>query len=245
MKITRIKSWSENLELTRPYSIAYQTFDSVENIFVYLETDQGMIGLGSGAPVESITGESMEDCKRVLSDRLEELLLGKDIRLIKNHCRTLEKELQKTPAARAAVDIALHDVYAKFQGLPLVDVLGKEHHSLPTSITIGIKSVEESVSEALEYMGRGFRILKVKTGNSVEEDIERIIRIREKAEAHVAIRVDANQGYTVGELLKFEEQTRKLNVEFIEQPLKSDQNKEMFRLPEEIRKRCMADESLH
>jgi len=244
MKITRVKSWSENLELTRPYSIAYQTFDSVENIFVYLETEEGMIGLGSGAPVESITGESMEDCKTVLSNRLEELLLGKDIRLIKSHCRTLEKELQKTPAARAAVDIALHDVYAKFLGLPLVDVLGKEHQSLPTSITIGIKSVEESVSEAMEYMERGFRILKVKTGNSVEEDIERIIKIREKAEAHVAIRVDANQGYSVADLLRFEEKTRKLNVEFIEQPLKSDQNKEMYRLPEEIRKRCMADESL-
>ena len=181
MKITRIKSWSENLELTRPYSIAYQTTDSVENVFVYLETDGGLIGMGSGAPVESITGESMDDCKTVLSNRLEELLLGKDIRLIKSHCRTLEKELQKTPAARAAVDIALYDVYAKFLRLPLVDVLGKEHHSLPTSITIGIKSVEESVSEAMEYMGRGFRILKVKTGNSVEEDIERLFKIREKA----------------------------------------------------------------
>jgi L-alanine-DL-glutamate epimerase-like enolase superfamily enzyme len=244
MKITRIKSWSENLELARPYSIAYQTFNAVENVFVYLETEEGLVGLGSGAPVESITGESMADCRTVLSSRLEELLLGKDIRLIKNHCRMLKKELHNTPAARAAVDIALHDVYSKFLGLPLVDILGKEHHSLPTSITIGIKSVEESVSEAMEYIGRGFRILKVKTGNSVEEDIERIFKIRESAGTQIAIRVDANQGYTVAELLKFEEQTRNQNVEFIEQPLRSDQNIEMFRLPEKIRKRCMADESL-
>ena len=244
MKITRIKSWSENLELTRPYSIAYQTFNSVENVFVYLETDGGLYGLGSGAPVQSITGESLDDCTAVLKNKLEELLLGKDIRLIKMHCRTLETALHKTPAARAAVDIALYDVFAKYVNLPLVDVLGREYHSIPTSITIGIKSVTESVNEAVEYVGRGFRILKVKTGNSVEEDIERIVKIREKAGIRIKIRVDANQGYTVAELVEFEKSTRKLNIEFIEQPLKSDHNSEMLNVPESIRKKCMADESL-
>lgn len=244
MKITRIKSWSENLELTRPYSIAFQTTDSVENVFVTLETDGGLIGLGSGAPVQSITGESLSDCTTVLKDKLEELLLGEDIRLIKKHCRTLEKELHKTPAARAAVDIALHDLWAKYLKLPLVEVLGREHHSIPTSITIGIKSVTESVTEAVEYIGRGFRILKVKTGNSVEEDIERIVKIREKTGSRIKIRVDANQGYTVAELLEFEKKTRKLNIEFIEQPLKSDHNIGMLNVPENIRKKCMADESL-
>jgi len=244
MKISRIISWSENLELTRPYSIAYQTFDSVENVFVSLETDEGLIGLGSGAPVYSITGESMEDSKIALTDQLEDLLLGKDIRLINELCRTLEKELPETPAARAAVDIALHDVYAKYLNLPLVDVLGRVFHSLPTSITIGIKTVAESVAEAIEYQERGFRILKVKTGNSVEEDIERIIKIREKVGEYMALRVDANQGYGIVELKEFERQTRKHHVEFIEQPLKSDQHKEMLLVPEGLRKRIAADESL-
>ena len=143
MKITRIKSWSENLELSRPYKISFQTIDSVENVFVYLETDSGLFGLGSGSPADFITGESMDDCTTVLADKLEDLLLGKDIRLVKKCCRLLEKELHKTPAARAAVDIALHDMLAKYMKIPLLDVLGKEHNSLPTSITIGIKSVAE------------------------------------------------------------------------------------------------------
>lgn len=245
MKITRIKSWSENLELTRPYSIAFQTFDSVENVFVYLETDRGLFGLGSGAPVESITGESLDDCTTALADKLEELLLGKDIRLVKRHCRTLEKELHNTPAARAAVDIALYDVLAKYMNLPLVDMLGREHHSLPTSITIGIKPVTESVNEAGEYIGRGFQILKVKTGNSVEEDIERIYKIRKKVGSRIKIRVDANQGYTMAELQEFMRKTEKSGIEFIEQPLKDDDIHGMFSVPENIRKQCAADESLH
>jgi L-alanine-DL-glutamate epimerase-like enolase superfamily enzyme len=244
MKITRISSWSENLGLTRPYTIAYQTFDSVENVFVSLETEGGHLGMGSGSPAPSITGESMDACKSGLTDKLENLLLGKDIRLLNEHCRSLEKELHDTPAARAAVDMALHDVLAKYLNLPLVDMLGRVYNSLPTSITIGIKSVTESLNEAIEYVGMGFQILKVKTGKSVEEDVEVIFKIREKIGAGIKIRVDANQGYTVAELLEFEKKTGALDIEFIEQPLKADHLKEMLMISQGLRKRVAADESM-
>ena len=58
--------------------------------------------MGSGSPAPSITGESMDACKSGLTDKLEDLLLGKDIRLLNEHCRSLEKALHGTPAARAA-----------------------------------------------------------------------------------------------------------------------------------------------
>ena len=245
MKITKIKIWSENLELSRPYRIAYETIDFVENVFVYLETDQGIFGLGSGSPADFITGENMEMCKTALEDHLEGLLLRKDPRLVHSHGRMLEKLLDQMPAAKAAVDIALHDLLAKSMHIPLVEMLGKVYESLPTSVTIGIKSVDESIAEAEEYLGRGFRILKIKTGLSVDEDIERVVKIREKLGTNFGIRVDANQGYNVPELEKFNGETTKLGVEFIEQPLKKDNIQEMFRVSEKIRKLCAADESIH
>ena len=245
MKITKVKSWSENLTLTRPYTISYKTIDSVENVFVYLELEGGVFGLGAGSPADFVTGESISDCTLILEEKLEELLLGQDIRLIKEHCRILEKEMPKTPAARAAVDIALHDVLSKYLGIPLVDFLGRIHQSLPTSITIGIKSIAESIIEAKEYVERKFRILKVKTGKSVEEDIERVHKIREIAGPQIGIRVDANQGYTTKELQEFIHKTEMLDIEFTEQPLGSDDILEMLEVPENIRKLCAADESLH
>ena len=245
MKITEIKIWSENLELSRPYTIAYETIDFVENIFVYLETDNGLFGLGSGSPVEFITGESMAICKLALESHLEDILLGEDPRLVQKHIRLLENVLDKMPAARAAADIALHDLLGKVMHLPLVDLLGRAHESLPTSITIGIKSMEESVAEAEEYLGRGFRILKVKTGHSVDVDIERVIKIREKLGSNFAIRVDANQGYNVPELNQFVAKTMNLDIEFIEQPLKKENVEGMFQTSEQVRKMCCADESLH
>ena len=244
MKIFKATFWAERLALTRPYTIAYVHIDSVQNLFVRLEADDGTVGLGVAAPDEEVTGEGMQKCRQALADNLEDLLTGTDIRHIKTRMRDIEIALPDAPAARAAIDMALHDLWAKHLGLPLVDLLGRVHRSLPTSITIGIGSVEEALAEAAEYIGRGFRILKVKIGRSMEEDVERLHRIRQKLGREIIIRVDANQGYSVDQFKNFLNQTASLELELIEQPLPAGDLAGMRRLPEAVRNRVAADESL-
>ena len=79
MKIKKIKFWSENLKLTRPYKISYETIDSVENIFVHIELENGIWGIGSGSPAEFVTGENILSSKNALKNHSEELLLNKNI----------------------------------------------------------------------------------------------------------------------------------------------------------------------
>lgn len=243
MKITAVKTWKENLKLTRPYTIAYETVDSVENVFVRLEAANGMTGIGAGSPAPEVTGETMEACLASL-DLLEDYMVGADLR----HCRTLlsglNRRLASTPAAMAAADIALHDLVGKSLGLPLADLFGRAHDRLPTSITIGILSLEETLEEVRECLDRGFSVLKIKTGLDVEQDIERVLKIHELAGPGVLIRVDANQGYAADEYRRFFDRTSHC-VEFTEQPLKADHIKEMQALPERLRKTACADESLH
>ncbi len=243
MKIKKITIWKEDLELTRPYTIAYETISSVENLFVRLETESGITGIGAGSPAEDVTGESIAACELALTNTLESVLMGKDIRYSCSILRELNTKLANTPAAMAATDIALHDLVAKTMGLPLTDILGRVHNSLPTSITIGIMSVEETLGEAREYLANGFSILKVKTGLDVETDIERILRLREEFKQTICIRVDANQGYGSEELQQFYKKTAGL-VEFIEQPLKAADLEAMRSLPANIRGVSAGDESL-
>jgi L-alanine-DL-glutamate epimerase-like enolase superfamily enzyme len=244
MKITQATYWTERLALTRPYTIAYDHIDSVANLFVQLKADDGTIGLGVASPAEDVTGEGMQKCRQALADNLEDLLPGTDIRHLKTRLRGMEIAMPGAPAARAAIDMALHDLWAKDLGLPLVDLLGRVHRSLPTSITIGIGSIEESLEDAAEYLGRGFRILKVKIGRSVEEDVERLCRIRQKTGRDIIIRVDANQGYSLAQFKNFLNQTASLELELIEQPLAARDLAGMRRLPEAVRKKVAADESL-
>jgi len=242
-KIKSVRAYSENLELTRPYTIAYQTFDSVENIFLELETEAGIIGIGAGAPAEFVTGESMESAKTAL-DTIADFLVGADLRRMHAIITRLHELYPENPTAKAAADIALHDAYGKTLDIPLVDLWGRVHLSLPTSITIGIKSIEESVAEAKEYMDLGFKVLKLKTGKTVEEDVAIFSKIRETVGKSIKIRVDANQGYRVAETKAFYQQTKKLGLELMEQPMHYDDVKLMKKLPPSIRKICMADENL-
>jgi L-alanine-DL-glutamate epimerase-like enolase superfamily enzyme len=154
------------------------------------------------------------------------------------------QKFPKTPAARAALDIALHDVFTKYLGVPLVKFLGQKIKTLPTSNTIGIKNVEETVKEAGEYIKAGFKVLKIKLGKDLTEDIERLVKVREKYGKEIVIRIDANQGYTVNQTIEFYKKTIPLNIELIEQPLPAKSVQEMKALPDEIKKLVAADESL-
>jgi L-Ala-D/L-Glu epimerase len=244
MKIKSIKTWSADLGNTKPYTIAFKTIDEVLNAFVEIELDNGITGIGAGNPSEYVTGESFEQCQDALQEKNLHFLVGRDIRELNQLTFEVTNKFPANPAARAAIDIALYDAFTKFLGVPLVKFLGQKIHSLPTSNTIGIKNVEETLKEAQEYGERGFTVLKVKLGKDVAEDIERIVKLREKFGNKFVIRIDANQGYDVAKTIEFYNKTKHLAVELIEQPLPAKAIDEMRTLPDEIRAILAADESL-
>ena len=244
MKIKDIKVWSADLGNTKPYTIAFKTVDEVWNAFVEITLDNGITGIGAANPSEYVTGESFEQCTEALQEKNIQFLVGRDIRELNQLTFEVLQKLPKNPAARAALDIALYDAFTKHLDVPLVKYLGQKIKSLPTSNTIGIKNVTETLKEAKEYGERGFSVLKVKLGIDLEEDIERMVKLRETFGKKFVIRIDANQGYNVAQTIEFYNRTKALDIELIEQPLKAKAIEETRTLPDEIRKVIAADESL-
>lgn len=244
MKIVSARSWVEEIDLTRPYSISFKHTSAVSLVFVRLESDGGAVGLGAATPVHQITGETLEGCRAALEEEALAWLVGRELETLPALCRENSRRTRGAPAARAAIDMAFHDLLGQRLGVAVVDMLGRAHDALPTSITIGIKATDEAVAEGEEYVGRGFRILKVKLGKSVEEDIERVRRLREALGASVMLRVDPNQGYSYEDLMVFVEATRAVDIEFIEQPMRADDVEALERLPGEVRDKIAADETL-
>jgi L-alanine-DL-glutamate epimerase-like enolase superfamily enzyme len=242
MKITRVLAAQEDMELARPYRVAFKTFTHATNIIVRIDTDQGIFGLGAAAPEEFVTGENLEACKDALATlQWLEGSRDPDFRVLRTQAK---EKMNKTPAARAAVDMALYDIEAKIKGIPLVKMLGQCHTALPTSITIGIKSVPEILNDAEEYLSRGFTAIKLKLGTTVDEDIERTARLRDKVGKDIRIRVDHNQGYNRKQLLEYFQRSKGLNVEFYEQPLPAKDIEGMRSCSDKIKDYLMADESL-
>jgi len=219
--------------------------DAVDLFFVRVSTDEDIDGLGSASPAEEVTGETPDACRLALGEERLEWLVGRDLVSFDELALELARSHRATPAARAAVDMALHDLIARIEGVPLVDYLGRCHDALPTSVTIGISSVEESIAEADEYLARGFRCLKVKTGRSFDEDVVRLSKLRERVGPEIFIRIDANQGYTVEEALRLGNLAGELHLELIEQPLPASSDSMMRSLPQSVRRIIAADESLH
>ena len=132
-RIKDIKVWKENLNNTKPYTIAYKTTDEVHSSFVEIFLEDGGTGIGAGSPSDYVTGESLDDCMGALAEKNIQFLIGRDIREIHQLNHELWEKLPKNPAARAALDIALYDAFTKHLGVPLVKYLGQKMKSLPTS----------------------------------------------------------------------------------------------------------------
>jgi L-alanine-DL-glutamate epimerase-like enolase superfamily enzyme len=243
MKITKVEAFTKNLALTKPYTIAYKTISDVENVFLLITLENGITGIGAANPDTQVVGENPAQVLLNCESDYCQSFVGRDIRHFRLIIQEIAAAYPDKPGTLAAWDIALHDTFGKYMEMPVVDFYGRHMDSLPTSVTIGIMNVEDTIKEAREYVNLGFKVLKVKMGQDVELDIERIRKIHEY-NSEVIIRVDANQGYDADDLHRFIKATAGLGLELIEQPVAVGKEELLSSFDEESRRLLVADESL-
>lgn len=244
MKIKSVRAWLQNLALRKPYTIAHLVCSEVENVFLEIELENGIIGIGAANPAPEVVGETPELCLENCRSEAFQRLTGCDIHHFRRLIAEIQQQFPDAPGTLAALDIALHDAYAQLLGVPVVALYGQKIASLPTSVTIGIMDVADTIAEARDFLQQGFRILKIKTGMQVDEDIERVLKLHEQFGQQIILRIDANQGYDPASLHAFLSATQHLNLKLIEQPLPVGQENALLSFDPEIRKKLVADESL-
>jgi L-alanine-DL-glutamate epimerase-like enolase superfamily enzyme len=244
MKITGVDAVEVKLRLEQPYTIAYESVESVTNVFLRIETNTKISGLGCAAPDLAVTGETATSVLDAIRNVVDSELRGSDPLRLSMLLERLREPLTTQPSARSAVDMALHDILGKRAGLPLWKVLGGFRERIRTSITIGILPVDETVEQARGWVRQGFTSLKIKGGLDVDADVERLLRVREEVGHKIELRFDANQGYTVDETLDLVKRAKRAHLELIEQPTPKGQPDLLGRVTDEVSLPVMADESL-
>ncbi|MDT7828785.1 dipeptide epimerase [Pricia sp. S334] len=243
MKITKVSFERLDLKLAEPYTIAYETIDSSTNFILKVETDGSHVGYGCGAPDKAVTGEYPAEVEDAIKNVISPYLIGKDPFSYALIMMELKAELQKKASALTMVDMALHDLISKKAGVPLYRYLGGFRTCIPTSITIGILPVDETLRQADDFVQKGFSILKIKGGRSLQEDIEKMSRLHER-HPQVRLRFDGNQGYSVIDSVAFVKATAHIGIEIFEQPTKMEKEERLGEVTDLVGIPVMADESL-
>ena len=244
MKIKHIEFIRLDMPLTVPYTIAYETVTHTTNIIFKIITDSGLTGWGCAAPDLPVTGETAEDVIKNIESIVPQVIEQQSPFQIARINQLLKEKIPAASSTLAMVDMALHDLLARKAQLPLYQVMGGFRNSIPTSITIGIIPVNDTIAQAGEFLKKGFSILKIKGGLNLAEDIEKILLLRDKLGKNFKIRFDANQGYSSQESIEFISQTRKAGIEIFEQPTHQKKEDILGQVTHKVDVPVMADESI-
>lgn len=221
-----------------PFKIAHGTRVSTPVMIVKLEQD-GIVAYGE-ASMPPYLGESHESVTAFLKKAasvLEPVQALFDVPLL---IKSIDKLARGNTAAKASLDIALHDLYGKLRQTPSWQLFGGDREKTPyTTFTLGIdepEMIKRKVEEA-----ESFRILKVKLNGINDRSMIKTIRsVTDKP-----IAVDVNQGWKMKEeALKMIEWLADQNVLFIEQPLPKDDHDAAHWLYERSPLPVFADESV-
>jgi o-succinylbenzoate synthase len=245
VKIQDIKMGKINTPLRQPYKVGKKILTFSDEIVIKILTDTGEVGYGSAAPTPLITGET-ENSIMAAINYIKPELVGLDIDNLEEIMKVIHNSIFGNNSAKAAVDIAIYDLFCKKYKLPLYKFLGGYKTSLTTDITIANDTVEHMVRKSLEAVMDGYTYLKVKVGNDIDLDIERVKAVRKAVRKGIKIRVDANQGWrpkeAVRTIRKFEDMD--LDIEFVEQPVIAWDIDGLKYVTDNVETKILADEAV-
>lgn len=243
MKITHTEIYRFSIPM-EPFVIATGTMHYAQNVLVRIFTDAGIHGVGECSAFPMIVGETQETCLAMAKD-FALILKGKNPLEIPERMQDLLAYADHNATIKSAFDMALFDIAAKNAELPLYKFLGGSKRTIETDMTIGIDSPDKMAVTALKYQRNGCRIIKIKLGKNVHDDIERVKQIRAAVGNEMILRLDANQGWSFDDALFALGELAKENIEFCEQPMRTWFDDALPELALNSPIKLMADESCY
>lgn len=246
MKIIDIKTENIKIPLVTPFKTALRTTDHVDDIIVRVITDTGEVGYGEAPPTAVITGDTKASITGAIEDFIKPSLIGYDIENIDGIMKKLHGCIKKNTSAKAAVDMAVYDLFAQMCKMPLYKVLGGGRSQIETDLTISVNPVDVMVDDAKKAVAQGFKTLKIKVGKDGEGDVERMKAIRLAVGKDILLRVDANQGWGAKQAVSIISamESEGLNIELVEQPTPADDFEGLKYVTAHVRTPILADESV-
>lgn len=218
MRIARLEAVPFRIPLRHPVRWATGRADVADHVLVRVHTDEGLTGVAEAIPRPSIYGESQVGIVHALREWFAPMLVGENPFAVERVWARLG-EVAFNHTAKAAIDLALHDIAAQRAGVPLCEYLGGWTDRVPVTWMVHLKSPGAVAEEVAARAAEGFRSFKLKGGVDPDADVETVRRVRARVGDRPLVYVDANQGYRLEVALRVMREFAALNVAFVEEPL--------------------------
>ncbi len=246
MRIKRLDIEQASVPLKRPFITALRTVTEAQFLVLRLTCDDGSVGIGSAPPTAAITGETLGSIEAALRLHIGPAILGMDIDELDAILDGIDRALPRNTSAKAAADMAVHDLFGQRHGIPLYRYFGGNAASIETDITVSIGTPEAMCEEARAYVARGYTAVKTKVGKDSLRDVACVRRIRDTIGTGVRLRIDANQGWKPKEAVRCIRamEDAGVNLEWVEQPVAAADLEGLRYVTGRVDTPVMADESL-
>lgn len=219
LTVRQVELYKMSIPLIEPFTTSLGTEYDAENVLVRIITEEGITGFGECSPYMPINGESQDTCF-IVGQYFAKALIGRDPLQIAENLELMDRIIYGNTSIKSAFDIALYDIAAQHAGRPIWQFLGGEKNkTIITDYTVSIGEPEKMAADALKIKEQGYPAIKVKLGRDGKTDVERIRAIRAAVGDDIPIRIDANQGWKVGEAIETLNALEEFNIQHCEEPI--------------------------
>jgi L-alanine-DL-glutamate epimerase-like enolase superfamily enzyme len=227
VKIKSIEPIAVSLPMKKPVQMAGETVARADNVFVRIEADNGVTGWGEAASAPTMTGETIAGMMAAI-EYLTPKLIGRAADDLSGASAAMDARMYGNSGAKAAIDIALHDLLGRASGRPVHALFGeKRRRRIAVLAVIGSEDAAADLREAQQSFNAGYRAFKIKVGlGSPDADAARtraicqaLKRESERCREPCLVSADANQGFTVDGALRFVGAMSDSGLDFFEQPV--------------------------
>jgi muconate cycloisomerase len=220
LRVDRIEAIPVSLPI-EAFSDLYGYYDRLDYVVAKIHTDKGLTGLGEASPVHvGFYGETQDSIISTVEKCIGPLVLGEDPLNIEKIESRLDRGVAGNSCAKAAVDVALHDVAAKALGVPVHALLGGLfREKAPVGFELGITKPEDVGKKVLRFLEMHVKSIKLHVGTTPKEDVEAIRALHDAVGDSAVIRADANGAYSTAQAIDVIKKVEGCELEYFEQPV--------------------------
>ncbi|XQY91116.1 o-succinylbenzoate synthase [Metabacillus sp. HB246100] len=241
IKIKNVKIYPISQTLKTPFKTNIGYVVDRDSLLVEVIDYDGVSGWGEVVAFSTpwYTEETIKTCYHILTDLLIPPLLGKQL-THPNEVTQLLQPIRRNNMAKASIEGAIWDLYAKKQKLSLSEALGGTKKTIDCGVVVGMSSLKEMLNSIRKHVAEGYKRVKIKI--SPEKDIEIVREIRRHFPT-LPLMADANSSYTLKDIDRLKELDQ-YHLMMIEQPLGEDDIIDHAKLQDQMKTKICLDESI-